>query len=44
MLGSERLRIAVPSKGRLRDSAIEILKGAGLRFSAFGSTAFFGLQ
>ncbi len=40
MLGSERLRIAVPSKGRLRDSAIEILKGAGLRFRVSGRRLF----
>lgn len=40
MLGSERLRIAVPSKGRLRDSAIEILKGAGLRFRLSGRRLF----
>lgn len=40
MLGSERLRIAVPSKGRLRDNAIEILKGAGLRFRLSGRRLF----
>ena len=28
MLGTEKLRIAVPSKGRLRDDAVEILRGA----------------
>ncbi len=40
MLGSERLRIAVPSKGRLRDHAIEILQGAGLRFRLSGRRLF----
>ena len=40
MLGGEQLRIAVPSKGRLRDSAIEILQGAGLRFRLSGRRLF----
>ncbi len=40
MLGSEQLLIAVPSKGRLRDSAIEILQGAGLRFRLSGRRLF----
>lgn len=40
MLGSDQLRIAVPSKGRLRDSAIEILQGAGLRFRLSGRRLF----
>ena len=40
MLGSEQLRIAVPSKGRLRDSAVEILQGAGLRFRLSGRRLF----
>jgi ATP phosphoribosyltransferase len=40
MLGSEQLRIAVPSKGRLRDSAVEILKGAGLQFRLSGRRLF----
>ena len=40
MLGGEQLRIAVPSKGRLRDNAIEILKGAGLRFRLTGRRLF----
>ncbi|MCH7866634.1 MAG: ATP phosphoribosyltransferase [Myxococcales bacterium] len=40
MLGGEQLRIAVPSKGRLRDSAIEILRGAGLHFRLSGRRLF----
>jgi len=40
MLGTERLRIAVPSKGRLRDSAIELLKRAGLSFRVSGRRLF----
>jgi ATP phosphoribosyltransferase len=40
MLGSERLRIAVPSKGRLRDRAVELLEGAGLRFRLSGRRLF----
>jgi len=40
MLGTEKLRIAVPSKGRLRDSAIELLQGAGLRFRVSGRRLF----
>ncbi len=40
MLGAERLRIAVPSKGRLRDNAIEVLRGAGLRFRLSGRRLF----
>jgi ATP phosphoribosyltransferase len=40
VLGTERLRIAVPSKGRMQDSAIEILKGAGLHFRLSGRRLF----
>lgn len=40
MLGTEKLRIAVPSKGRLRDDAIDILRGAGLRFRLSGRRLF----
>ncbi len=40
MLGTEKLRIAVPSKGRLRDSAIDLLQGAGLRFRVSGRRLF----
>lgn len=40
MLGSEQLRIAVPSKGRLRDRAVEVLQGAGLRFRLSGRRLF----
>ena len=40
MLGSDQLRIAVPSKGRLRDDALEILRRAGLRFRVSGRRLF----
>jgi ATP phosphoribosyltransferase len=40
MLGTDKLRIAVPSKGRLRDNAVEILRGAGLRFRLSGRRLF----
>lgn len=40
MLGRERLRIAVPSKGRLRDASIELLQRSGLRFRASGRRLF----
>jgi ATP phosphoribosyltransferase len=40
MLGAEKLRIAVPSKGRLRDDAVEILRGAGLHFRLSGRRLF----
>ena len=40
MLGTEKLRIAVPSKGRLRDSAIDLLQGAGLCFRVSGRRLF----
>lgn len=40
MLGSDKLRIAVPSKGRLRDRAIALLEGAGLRFRVSGRRLF----
>ena len=35
-----RLRIAVPSKGRLQEAAIELLRGAGLRFRVAGRRLF----
>jgi ATP phosphoribosyltransferase len=40
MLSGEQLRIAVPSKGRLRDNAIEVLRGAGLNFRLSGRRLF----
>jgi len=40
MLPDERLRIAVPSKGRLRDPAISMLERAGLRFRVSGRRLF----
>lgn len=40
MIPDERLRIAVPSKGRLRDSALSMLEGAGLRFRVSGRRLF----
>lgn len=40
MLGTDQLRIAVPSKGRLRDRAVEVLQGAGLRFRLSGRRLF----
>jgi ATP phosphoribosyltransferase len=40
MLGSDQLRIAVPSKGRLRDDSLEILRRAGLRFRLSGRRLF----
>ena len=40
MLSDEGLRIAVPSKGRLRDPAVELLRGAGLRFRISGRRLF----
>jgi ATP phosphoribosyltransferase len=36
MLGENELRIAIPSKGRLREEAIAILQDAGLRFRVSG--------
>lgn len=40
MLPSERLRIAIPSKGRLRDSALSMLERAGLHFRVSGRRLF----
>ncbi len=40
MLPEERLRIAVPSKGRLRDAAISTLQRAGLHFRVSGRRLF----
>jgi ATP phosphoribosyltransferase len=40
MLPDERLRIAVPSKGRLRDKALSTLERAGLRFRVSGRRLF----
>lgn len=40
MIPDERLRIAVPSKGRLRDAALETLERAGLRFRISGRRLF----
>ena len=40
MIPDERLRIAVPSKGRLRDAALSTLEGAGLRFRISGRRLF----
>ena len=36
MLGEDELRIAIPSKGRLREEAIGVLQDAGLRFRVSG--------
>lgn len=38
--GEHRLRVAVPSKGRLQESAIDLLRGAGLRFRVSGRRLF----
>lgn len=40
MIPDERLRIAVPSKGRLRDAALTTLERAGLRFRVSGRRLF----
>lgn len=40
MIPDERLRIAVPSKGRLRDAALDTLQRAGLRFRVSGRRLF----
>jgi ATP phosphoribosyltransferase len=40
MLPEERLRIAIPSKGRLRDSALSMLERAGLHFRVSGRRLF----
>jgi ATP phosphoribosyltransferase len=40
MIPDERLRIAVPSKGRLRDAALATLERAGLRFRVSGRRLF----
>ncbi len=40
MIPDERLRIAVPSKGRLRDAALSTLERAGLRFKVNGRRLF----
>jgi len=40
MLSEESLRIAIPSKGRLRDAAIDVLQRAGLRFRVSGRRLF----
>jgi len=40
MLSDEGLRIAIPSKGRLRDPAVELLERAGLRFRISGRRLF----
>ena len=40
MLGTEALRIAIPSKGRLRDQSVEILRRAGVRASVEGRRLF----
>ena len=40
MLPDERLRIAVPSKGRLREAAISTLERAGLHFRVSGRRLF----
>ena len=36
MLGGDSLRVAVPSKGRLHEASLEILRRAGLRFRVSG--------
>lgn len=40
MLSNQGLRIAVPSKGRLQDAAVELLRSAGLRFRVSGRRLF----
>jgi ATP phosphoribosyltransferase len=40
MLGTEALRIAIPSKGRLRDQSVEILRRAGVRANVEGRRLF----
>jgi len=40
MIPDERLRIAVPSKGRLRDAALSMLERAGLLFRVSGRRLF----
>jgi ATP phosphoribosyltransferase len=40
MIPEERLRIAVPSKGRLRDAALSTLERAGLQFRVSGRRLF----
>ena len=40
MLSADGLRIAVPSKGRLQQAAIELLRAAGLRFRVSGRRLF----
>ncbi|MGH0037489.1 MAG: ATP phosphoribosyltransferase [Myxococcota bacterium] len=40
MLSGEGLRIAVPSKGRLQEPALDLLKRAGLRFRISGRRLF----
>lgn len=40
MVGAEGLRIAVPAKGRLHESAVELLRSAGLRFRVSGRRLF----
>lgn len=39
-MNKDELRIAVPSKGRLKDQSIEILRKAGLQFRASGRQLF----
>jgi ATP phosphoribosyltransferase len=40
MLSADGLRIAVPSKGRLHEAAVELLRSAGLRFRVSGRRLF----
>lgn len=40
MIPDERLRIAIPSKGRLREDALAMLEQAGLRFRVSGRRLF----
>jgi ATP phosphoribosyltransferase len=40
VLRGDELRIAVPSKGRLQESALSLLRGAGLRFRVSGRRLF----
>jgi ATP phosphoribosyltransferase len=40
MLGGDSLRVAVPSKGRLHEASLEILRRAGLRFRVSGRRLF----
>ena len=40
MAGDEALRIAVPSKGRLHDRSLDLLRRAGLRFRFSGRRLF----